>query len=544
MSRRYAEKKDLETAAEWPTGIYLRLSREDGNDESYSIANQRRWLLDYIAGHEDLKLRKIYVDDGVSGTSEDERAGFRELLEDIYGGKINCVLVKDLSRPFRNSADQTRFLEETRVRYNVRFISTRLPFIDTYRHPETLNMLSIGFQGMMNENHCRETSLKVRDVFDIKRKKGQFIGAFAPYGYGKDPDDRNHLVVDPEAAEVVREIFRWYCKGLSKEGITRRLNGLGYPSPAEYKRRKGLKYQNPHDKYHSSLWTQRTVYEILRNQMYLGHMVQGKQRVRSYKVHERVSLPEEDWYVVKDTHEPVIDGETFRTVQRLLQKNTRTPPRQGELHLLSGFVFCADCQKAMHRKTSKELAYYCCRTNRQSKDGCTPHSIREQRLCGVILKAVQMQVDLTDGLAGLAEEAGRASKPDCRQDRLQALLSQGAEELEKRKGYLKSLYTDMKDGLLSRTEYLDYKSSFESEVDALQKEISRLKEEGAVCEREPARDDSRLERFKRTRQLQALDRAILAELVNKVYVHANGRVEFQFRFRDPSEQILGLEHGG
>ncbi|MFR9189206.1 MAG: recombinase family protein [Anaerotruncus massiliensis (ex Togo et al. 2019)] len=216
MSRRYVEKKDLETAAEWPTGIYLRLSREDGNDESYSIANQRRWLLDYIAGHEDLKLHKIYVDDGVSGTSEDERAGFRELLEDIYGGKINCVLVKDLSRPFRNSADQTRFLEETRVRYNVRFISTRLPFIDTYRHPETLNMLSIGFQGMMNENHCRETSLKVRDVFDVKRKKGQFIGAFAPYGYGKDPDDRNHLVVDPEAAEVVRVIFSWYCKGLAR----------------------------------------------------------------------------------------------------------------------------------------------------------------------------------------------------------------------------------------------------------------------------------------------------------------------------------------
>ena len=125
----------MHTAADWPTVIYLRLSREDGNDESYSIANQRRWLLDYIAGHEDLKLHKIYVDDGVSGTSEDERAGFRELLEDIYGGKINCVLVKDLSRPFRNSADQTRFLEETRVRYNVRFISTRLPFIDTYRRP-------------------------------------------------------------------------------------------------------------------------------------------------------------------------------------------------------------------------------------------------------------------------------------------------------------------------------------------------------------------------------------------------------------------------
>lgn len=537
MSRRFAEKNP-KTVTEWPTGMYLRLSREDGNDESYSIANQRQWLLDYIADHEDLKLYKIYIDDGVSGTSEDERAGFQEMLEDIQNGKINCVLVKDLSRPFRNNADQTCFLEETRVRYNVRFISTRLPFIDTYRHPESLNMLSIGFQGMMNENHCRETSLKVRDVFDIKRRKGQFIGAFAPYGYQKHPEDKNRLIIDPEAAEVVKEIYKWYCEGMSKEGITRRLNELGYPNPAEYKRRKGMNYKNPHDKYNCTLWNQRTVYQVLCNQMYLGHMVQGKQKVQSYKVHERVSLSEENWYIVENTHEPIIDEETFNTVHRLLERNTRTAPQQREVHLLAGFISCGKCKKAMYRKTAKNIAYYACRTNRQAKESCTKHSIREQRLCDAILKAIQVQVSLADNLAELVEEVNRASKVNNQSNRLNALHKQNVEMLEKKKGYLKSLYTDMKDGLISRTEYLDYKSTFESEINALRKTIDKLEVECAVYKKGIAKDHPYFEHFKKSQQIQTLDRKILVELVDKVYVHEDGQIEVQFRFQDQYEQIL------
>ena len=173
----------MRTAAHWRTAAYCRLSREDGDKaESDSIANQRKILANYIDDHPELSLAGYYTDDGYTGTNFD-RPEFKRLIDDILAGEIDCILVKDLSRPFRNSADQTRFLEETRVRYNVRFISTRLPFIDTYRHPETLNMLSIGFQGMMNENHCRETSLKVRDVFDVN-EKGQFIGRLPHTDYG------------------------------------------------------------------------------------------------------------------------------------------------------------------------------------------------------------------------------------------------------------------------------------------------------------------------------------------------------------------------
>lgn len=542
MSRRYGTKVTQEAEDHtWPTGVYLRVSREDGNDESYSISNQRRWLQNYLSDHDDLELVKFYVDDGISGTNEDERPEYQQLLQDMKSGKVKCMLVKDLSRPFRNSADQTRFLEETRVRYGVRFISTRLPFVDSVKHPETLNMLSIGFQGMMNENHCRETSLKVRDVFDIKRKNGLFIGAFAPYGYCKNPQDKNRLVIDEETAVVVQDIFKWFCGGMSKAGITKKLNELGVPNPTEYKRIQGLNYKNPHDMQKSPLWQQRTVYGILSNQMYLGHMVQGKQKVKSYKVHERVAIPQEQWYIVPNTHDPIVEEATFNLAQELMQRDTRTAPQKRELHLFAGFIRCADCHKAMHRKVSKSIAYYFCRTySQQSKSSCTKHTIREDTLYTAVYQAVQVQVKLADDLAALIDKINEAPRVQTQSNRLNALLRQHKKQLEKKRNYTKTLYTDMRDGLISQSEYLEYKQEWNLAIEILERQMEQLEAECAVVKDRVKSDHPYISHFLKFREIQALDRKMLVELVDVILIHDSGQVEIRFKLDDQFQRIMNF----
>jgi DNA invertase Pin-like site-specific DNA recombinase len=523
------------------------VSKEDGNDESYSIANQRSLLESYIADHDDLKLVKFYMDDGISGTNEEERPGYQQLLADVKSGAIQCVLVKDLSRPFRNSADQTRFLEETRVRYGVRFISTRLPYVDTVKNPETLNMLSIGFQGMMNENHCRETSLKVRDVLDSKRRNGKFIGAFAPYGYAKHPQDKNRLVIDEDTAGVVRDVYRWFCGGMSKAGITQKLNKLGIPSPAAYKRQIGLLYHNPHDKFASTLWQPRTVYNILSSQMYIGHMVQGKQKVKSYKVHERVSIPQDKWFIVKNTHAPIVDDALFDMAQDLMKRDTRAAPNQRGPHLFAGFVRCADCGKAMHRKTAKTIVYYFCRTyTQQSKSGCTKHSIREDALYNTVYEAVQMQIKLADSLTAIVNKISEAPRAHTESTRLDTVLKQHRGQLERKRSHVKALYTDMKDGLLSRNEYLDFKREFSQEITSLEKQIEKLEEERETAKEGAEADHPYIAHFQRLRELKALDRQILTELVDVILIHDSGAMEIKFKLADQYQRVIGCiesDHG-
>ena len=233
----------------WRVGKYIRLSRDDGNEISESVVNQDKILNDEIPGFFPDGLCQVvdtYIDDGTSGTTDLERRDFQRMVGDIRSGRINCVVVKNLSRAFRNSANQGRFLEEFIPLYHTRFISLYQPRIDTLLDPEVVHSLEVSITGFLNEQYAYKTSADVRRTFRHKRERGEFIGAFAPYGYAKDPADKNTLIVDGEAAQVVRDVFRWFVtEGMSKAGIARRLNGYGIPNPAAYKRAKGLRYENP-----------------------------------------------------------------------------------------------------------------------------------------------------------------------------------------------------------------------------------------------------------------------------------------------------------
>jgi len=356
----------------WKIALYIRLSKEDGNDESLSVVNQKKILKEFVeALDEQYEIVDYYIDDGVTGTDY-ERPDFQRMMKDIEDGRINCVVVKDLARAFRNYSDQGYFLETFFPTHNIRFITIGSPKIVSYLNPESVSGFDVPITGVMNDRYCKKTSDDIRRTFDMKRRKGEFIGAFAPYGYAKDPEDKNSLVIDEEAAQIVKDIFSWFVnEGYSKTGIAKKLNAIGVPNPAAYKKSKGMKYQSPQSGKNDGLWSSSTIKSILSNKTYIGYMVQGRYRIKSYKVHTQINVPEDEWYVVPNTHEPIIDSETFDKAQGLQQRDMRTAPEKREVYLFSGFLRCADCKKAMTRKASKNHVYYCCRTYRdKSKDKC------------------------------------------------------------------------------------------------------------------------------------------------------------------------------
>ena len=381
----------------WRIAVYIRLSREDGNDESLSVTNQKKIINEYLESffEEEFTLVDHYVDDGLTGTDYD-RPDFRRMVHDMEAGKVNCIICKNLSRMFRNYSDQGYFLEKVFPLHNVRFITVSDPKVDSYLHPETIHGLEVPINGLMNDRFAAKTSLDVRATFATKRRKGEFIGAFAPYGYKKDPENKNALIVDDEAAEVVQNIYQWFVyEGMSKNGIARRLNDLGIASPAAYKKNKGLNFCCPQSGKNDGLWSPSAVSLVLNNRMYLGIMVQGKQAVVSYKVHQRRAVPKEDWYMVPDTHEPIIQEELFKRAAALQVRDTRTAPSERKLHLLSGFIRCADCRKAMTRQKTKNIVYYYCRTFREkSKSACTKHTVKEKTVVKAVLWALRIQISL------------------------------------------------------------------------------------------------------------------------------------------------------
>lgn len=521
----------------WRVGKYIRLSRDDGNSESESVTNQRKILDEqiprYFSG--DYDIIDEYVDDGRTGTSDDTRPEFLRLVEDVKQGRINCIVTKNLSRAFRNSANQGKFLEEFIPLYNTRFISLYEPHIDTFLNPEVVHSLEVSITGFLNEQYAYKTSVDVRRTFDTKRKKGEFIGAFAPYGFMKRPDDKNRLMIDEPAAEVVRDIFRWFVHdGMSKSGIARHLNELGVPNPAGYKRQSGLHFRSPQTEQNDGLWNDKTVRNILLNQMYIGNMVQGRQKVISYKVHERVRTEEKDWYIVQNTHEAIVDRATFDKAQSLHRRDTRTAPGQKTVYLFSGLVHCADCGRAMTRKSAKNHVYYCCTTySRQSKTACTKHTIRADCLEKIVLHVLQTQIALMGDPAELIDIIRREPIRHERSKRVRDLLDAKQKELKKRIAARDHLYLDWRMGEMDEAAYRRIKATLETQITQLQAVIAAQQEEQRALANGNGQDHIKWAAFQQYGNIDRLERGMLVELVDTIDVHRNGAVTIALTFADP-----------
>ena len=309
---------------EYNACIYARLSRDDGDKlESDSIINQKALIRDFISKHPEIHVVSEKTDDGYSGVNFD-RPAFQEMMEDIRSGKINCVVVKDLSRFGRNYIEAGNYIERVFPFMGVRFIAINDSYDSLDRNQS--DSLIIPFKNLINDAYCKDISVKIRSQLEIKRKKGQFIGAFAVYGYLKDPEDHNKLIPDTYASEVVRAIYKWKLEGMSQGRIAEKLNLQGVLCPMEYKLSMGIKVQTNFKVRKQALWSPRSVTRILTNEIYTGALIQGKTSTPNYKVKKIVAKDEAEWIRVEDAHEAIIDRRTFDDVQRILQKDIRSAP--------------------------------------------------------------------------------------------------------------------------------------------------------------------------------------------------------------------------
>ena len=539
------QKQESVKSFEWKIGIYIRLSKEDlrNDDESESVTNQRKINLEFVEEkfcNETYIIYDIYVDDGRSGTTEDTRPDFQRLSKDIREGNVNCVVCKNLARAFRNYADQGKFLEQYLPTYGCRFITFGNPYIDTFANPDCTQNMEIPINGLMNDRYAARTSEDVRKTFRTKRNNGEFIGAFAPFGYLKNPENKNAFIIDEEAAEIVKEIFEKYLAGMSKLSIVRYLNDHGILCPTVYKQKRlGLKYQNPHsDPTKKPIWSEKTVGEILKNQMYCGDMVQGRYRIKSYKVHIQEKVPEEEWFIKENTHEPIIGREIFDKVQRLLQKDTRTSPKNDTLYLFSGFLRCADCEKAMIRSEVKKHVYYYCSTyKRRSKKACTKHSIQHNRLEAAVLFAIQQYVYLAIDYTKIIEQINRAPIIKGQDKKLLEAISKKEQELEKVIRYKQAVYQDWKDSEISQTDYRRMQEYYEAQEKEITATIKKLQNERTEQENGVGTENPFLVAFRKYENVTTLSRDILIELVDSITVYEDGNISIVLRFADELRRV-------
>lgn len=527
----------------WNIAIYIRLSREDGNDESFSITNQKKIILEYLERQfeGEYTVVDVYADDGASGTDY-ERPAFQRMIQDMERGTVNCIICKNLSRAFRNYSDQGYFLERVFPLHKTRFITLGDPKIDSFLNPEIIQGLEVPISGLMNDRYAAKTSSDIRRTFDTKRRKGEFIGAFAPYGYAKKPEDKNAFVIDEEAAQVVRDIYRWFVlDGASKTGIAKRLNELDIPNPTAYKQKNGLHFKTPYTGQNDGLWNPKTIRDILMNRVYVGDMVQGRQKVISYKVHDRRPVPEEDWYVVAGTHEAIVDAETFRTAQLLHKRDTRAAPGRREVYLFSGFLRCADCGKALTRRTSKGFVYYVCRTYAEkSKTQCSKHTVKLEVLERVLLTVIQKQIELVCACIELVDAIKNAAAVPARSQRITHSLKLRTQERDKLSTAIDSLYMDWKSGDISRTDHHRMREKFERQAEQIEEAMQRLRDENEALETGAQCDNPSLAAFLKNQNIDQLERGILAELVDEILVHKGGEIEVRFRFADQHRHSLSI----
>ncbi|MBE6744997.1 MAG: recombinase [Ruminococcaceae bacterium] len=540
-NRGFEEKTSAPQIIRWKLAQYIRLSKEDinrGKDDSNSVTNQKALLDDYYQQHIDEfeSTQPPYVDDGYTGT-DTNRDSFQRLLSDIYAKKVNCVIVKDLSRLSRNYTDAGSLIENLFVQMNVRFISLT-EGIDSYLNPDSISNLIVPITNVINDNFCYQTSKKIRQVFDMKRRNGEFIGGFAAYGYKKNPKDKNALIVDEEAAEIVKNIYEWFLDGMSKNAIVHNLNDRGILCPSEYKKSKGLNYQNPSGS-ERPLWSSKTVSDILKNRLYVGDMVQGRQRVKSYKIHTQEQVPENEWYIVENTHEPIIERPIFEKVQELLKRDTRTAPQKKKLYLFSGFLRCADCGKAMSRSQVKGTVYYFCRTYKdQSKTACTKHSVKHNRLEAAVLYAIQQQVYLTVHYANTLEYISTAPLQKSQSIRIEALIDAKEKERSKIMRYKQSIYQDWKDGEITHSDYRHMSEDYERQIAALGEVLKNLHAEREELQNGITAESPCLVVFKKFENIDKLTREVLVELVDHIKVHENGNISVKFKFADELRRIM------
>lgn len=511
----------------WSAALYLRLSRDDGDRvESDSISSQRVILSNFCAKHPELTVIDEYVDDGYTGTNF-QRPAFQRMLQDLESGKVNCIIVKDLSRFGRDYIGAGHYLEKEFPAKGIRFLSVN-DQIDSIKGAYDM-MLPL--RNVFNAQYAKDISQKVKSSLKARQQEGLFIGAFASYGYQKDPSNHHHLIIDPEAAAVVHRIFDLYEQGNGKLRIAAILNGERIPCPSEYKTLIGSKYHNSNRLPRTKYWTYTTIHRILQNQMYIGNMTQAHS-TRLVMHGKAIQQDAANWIVVPHTHDPIITLEQWNRVQSLLAARARTSNYQQNISPFAGFLKCGDCGRAMVKKTVRNESYYKCGTYvRYGRAECSSHSISHRQLEQIVLNDLNQMISSVQDLKQVAQESclPKARAEAAKSEKLVLALG-------RIRRFNQSSYEDYKDGLLTREEFLAYREDYQRQEAALESQLHMLADQTEAPLKHPWIDE-----LLRLGKLTSLDRITIAEVIDQVRIFEHKQLEITYRFSCELSPLLDAD---
>lgn len=518
--------------------IYVRLSKEDGDvasaakAESNSISNQKNLIKDFLKDKDDIIVVSERVDDGYSG-SDFERPGFQMMMDDIRRGTVDCVIVKDMSRFGREYIDSGKYIERLFPALGVRFIAVN-DHIDS-KEESSRDDIVVPFKNLMNDAYCRDISIKIRSHLEVKRRNGEYIGAFTPYGYKKDENDKSRLVPDLYAAGVVKDIFRMKLHGMSQTAIADRLNEQGILSPMEYKHSLGIRIQDNFKTHEQAEWSSMSVRRVLENEVYVGTLIQGKHSTPNHKIKKIMDKPEEEWIRIEDNHEPVISRREFAIVQRLLGMDTRTSPNEDEVYVLSGLAVCADCGAPMIKRNvpagGKVYSYYICSKNAATKQ-CGTHRIPKDKLERLVFDVLKTHIASVLDAGRILAYINTVPFQELEIKELERQKEAKEQEMQRCRELRDMLYEDLKEGIVSKEDYAElyegYNNKRKKAEDAVRK-ISRTIQDVA-----DAKTDKYewLRYFKEYQNISELSRTAAVELIERVKVYDKNHIEIDFCFQD------------
>lgn len=519
------------------TALYIRLSVGDNKKRGHSIENQKLVLENFLAGRPEFVVYNTYVDNGATGTNF-HRPGFQQMLSDIEAGLIDCVIVKDLSRLGRNSIDTGYYIEQYFRAHQIRFIALTDQF-DTADASNLHGGIMLPLKNMINEAYALDIGRKIKAQARQAMKDGEYIGARAPYGYRKDPENCHKLLIDPEAAEVVFQIFQWAYEHVGLNDIARRLNEQGIQTPSHRKRATGeITHENLVG---SGKWQTRTVAKILDSEVYTGDLVQGKTKIVD---HQQVQADEDNLIIATNTHEAIISHEVFEAV-KAYRRQVCEESKAHEVdpytpNIFKGKVFCAHCGGSLHRQRNKRkkgsdvYLFHCLTKSRVDKNGCLGVSVTEKDLLDAVVAILQQELTVALGNYSFVLEAEVKRKKE--RDDLKAGISAKKQEIDRNRRFVRGLYENFVQKVLTSEEYFTMKKDYEAAIAKLSDEISTLENGLAVMDAQLAKYKELEQDAKVLEKDHTLTAALIDRLIERIEITHDKEIRVSFRFKSEFEE--------
>ena len=533
----------------YKTGAYIRLSVEDsGKPGADTIEAQKELVLGYIDAQTDMQFCGLYCDNGRTGTNF-QRPEFDRLMDDVRAGKIDCIVVKDLSRFGRNYKETGNYLERIFPYLDVRFVAVNDNF-DTLTAERTNDGYIVPLKNLINEVYSRDISRKINSALGVKQQRGEFIGSWAPYGYRKSAEDKHRLEPDPETAPVLKDIFGWRLSGMGYLPIARRLNDQGTPSPS---RLHYLRGEIKSERFAGSVWHVPILKIILRNEVYLGHTIQGRTKNDLAAGRKLCPVPREDWVIVRDTHEPLIDEETFRKVQEIGENRRQEHQEKcGKFdglgttpNILKGLVYCTECGRRMSRykyvseRCGHRYYTYICRSHTEDPDSCPKRNFHETVLIEVLWDCLQREMALAEDMAEQAKKYERSPGVVDRKAEIERSIFAAKQALSRYKRLHDSLYQNYVDGLMDELEYAEMKRQYQAEAERAQAQVEQLERQIADISAQTS-SNPWLQSFTQFAGETELTEEMAHALIQRIEVDKEENITIQLKYRDEYAELAAL----